>query len=334
MNALPRSVATARRRVLLAAIALAMSLAVLASLALAAGWDKSVDPLERARWPLLAAVIALQLIAYAGYAVAHRRVLNLRPGPVLRWRETAIAVVVGFGALPGRGGLGVDRAALVGLGISREEATIWSMTLVLVELAILAPAACVCALLLIGAWHVPDSASLPWAILVPLLDLPVLIATARATRGKHVPGAHRRPWIQERLQAVARTLELARHPREGGTVFLGIAAYSAAQICALAMALRLCHDHLSVARLILAYATGYVLTRRTLPLAGAGATEALLCVALTSVGLPLHAAVPAVAIYRLSDLGLTLLPALATDAAFIRLAHLELPAPPRPVARS
>ena len=330
---LPRSVATARRRAMLAALALAISVAVLALLALASGWGASVDRLQRARWPLLAAVIGSHLIAYAGYTLAHHRVLNLRPGPVLRWRETAIVLVVGFGALPAKGGFGVDRAALRGVGISREEATILSITLAVIELAILAPVAWACSVLLIGAHGVPYSESLPWAILVPLLALPALIAGARATHRQQVPGAHQRAWIQKVVQAFARTVELARRPRQSGLALMGIALYWAADICALAMALRLCHVEVSVTRLILAYATGYVLTRRALPLAGSGATEALLCVALSSVGVPLQAAVPAVLIYRLTDLALTLLPALATSGAFIRLARLEPYTPSSRVVR-
>jgi uncharacterized membrane protein YbhN (UPF0104 family) len=320
---LPRSVATARRRALLAAIALAVSVGLLALLALAAGWEGSVSRLERARWPLLAAVIASHLIAYAGYTAAHHRVLNLRRGARMGWRETALALVVGFGALPAKGGFTVDRAALVSVGSSREEATIWSITLALIELALLAFAAWVCSLPLIGAHGVPDSESVPWAILVPLLAVPVLIASAHARRQQPVHVAHWRAWIQQRLRAIALTIDLARNPREGGPVFLGIALYSAAGICALAISLRLCHVHLGLARLILAYATGYALTRRTLPLAGAGATDVLLCLALTWVGLPLQAAIPAVLVYRLSDLALTLPPSLATDAAFIRFARLD-----------
>ena len=329
---LPRSVATARRRALLAAIALALSLGALAALALAAGWGASVDRLERARWPLLAPLVAAHLIAYAGYTAAHHRVLNLRAGARVAWRETAVVLVTGFGALPARGGFTVDRAALMSLGTGREEATIWSVTLALIELAILALAAWVCSLPLIGAHGVPYSESVPWAILVPVLAVPVLIAAAHVPRNRPAPAdAAWRVWIHERLQAVARTIDLARDPRAGAPVFLGVAVYTAAGIGALAIALQLCHAHLGVARLILGYATGYALTRRTLPLAGAGATEVLLCLALTWVGLPLAAAVAAVLVYRLSDLGLTLIPALAIDTAFIRFAQLEPDAPSRVV---
>ena len=328
---LPRSAATARRRVMLAGVALAISAIVLALLALGAGSEQTVRVLQRARWQLLWAVVASHLVAYTGYLLAHHRFLNLRSERTLRWRETTIVLVVGFGALPVQGGFGVDRAALLGLGIDRDEAAISSLTLAVIELALLAPAAWVCSLLLIHAHGVQASESLPWAILVPLLSALVLVYAARDRLG--APKAQR-PWIQRALGAFEQTLGLARHPRESGPVVLGIGLYWAADIGALALALRLCHAHLGLTRLILAYATGYLLTRRALPLAGAGATEALLCLSLASVGVPLHAAVPAVLIYRVTDLALTLLPALASNRAFIRLAHLEPYTPAEPARRN
>ncbi len=66
------------------------------------------------------------------------------------------------------------------------------------------------------------------------------------------------------------------------------------------------------------YATGYALTRRTLPLAGAGAVEALLPFALTWVGYGLPAAVLAVFAYRVFNLWLPLGPAAAALYALHR----------------
>ncbi|HEX4107481.1 MAG TPA: lysylphosphatidylglycerol synthase domain-containing protein [Solirubrobacteraceae bacterium] len=325
---LPRLVATARRRTLLAAVSLTLSVAVLALLALLAGWRPSVLPLRHADWSLLVAVFGAHLVGYAAYMTAHRRMLNLREGPALRWRETTTALLAGFGALPMPAGFGVDRAVLHGVGVSREQARISSVALALAEMAVLTPVAWVCALLLLGAHGVPESESMPWAILVPVLAVPVVVAALRAER---LTTAR---WVQETLAAVRRTLELARRPRRGAVVFGGVALYWAGDIAALWAALRLCHVHISLARLILAHATGYLLTRRTLPLAGAGATEALLSIALTWVGVPLHAAVPAVLVYRLSDLALTIPPALAASASVIRLAHPEVAAAMRPDRRS
>jgi uncharacterized membrane protein YbhN (UPF0104 family) len=70
------------------------------------------------------------------------------------------------------------------------------------------------------------------------------------------------------------------------------------------------HHTPSVAAVVVGYATGYALTRRTLPLAGAGAVEALLPFALTWVGFGLPAAVLAVFAYRIFNLWLPLFPAI------------------------
>ena len=59
----------------------------------------------------------------------------------------------------------------------------------------------------------------------------------------------------------------------------------------------------------LGYATGYALTRRTLPLGGAGAVEALLPFALSWTGVPLAAAVLAVFTYRIFNFWLPVVPA-------------------------
>jgi uncharacterized membrane protein YbhN (UPF0104 family) len=60
---------------------------------------------------------------------------------------------------------------------------------------------------------------------------------------------------------------------------------------------------------LIGYGTGYALTRRTLPLGGAGSVEALVSFALAWTGVPLAKAVLAVFAYRLFNLWLPLLPA-------------------------
>jgi uncharacterized membrane protein YbhN (UPF0104 family) len=84
----------------------------------------------------------------------------------------------------------------------------------------------------------------------------------------------------------------------------------------------------SVEAVVVGYATGYALTRRTLPLAGAGAVEALLPFALTWVGYGLAPAVLAVFAYRIFNLWLPLGPAAAALYALQRrppAATLDLP---------
>ena len=66
-----------------------------------------------------------------------------------------------------------------------------------------------------------------------------------------------------------------------------------------------------IAALILAYATGYAFTRRSIPAGGPGAVEVFLTFALVWVGVPLAPALLGVFAYRLFNFWLALVPALA-----------------------
>lgn len=61
---------------------------------------------------------------------------------------------------------------------------------------------------------------------------------------------------------------------------------------------------------MVAYATGYALTRRSMPLGGAGATEALITFALHWMGGPIPACVAVVVVYRLFNFAVLTIPAL------------------------
>src|SRR5581483_10684898 len=74
-----------------------------------------------------------------------------------------------------------------------------------------------------------------------------------------------------------------------------------------------------IAQLLVGYATGYALTRRTLPLGGAGIVEALLPFSLHWVGIALAPAVLGVLAYRVINLWLPMLPALAGLPSLRRL---------------
>ena len=66
-----------------------------------------------------------------------------------------------------------------------------------------------------------------------------------------------------------------------------------------------------VAQLVVAYATGYALTRRALPLGGAGIVETMLPLSLHWLKIALAPALLAVFAYRLINLWLPIIPALA-----------------------
>jgi uncharacterized membrane protein YbhN (UPF0104 family) len=69
--------------------------------------------------------------------------------------------------------------------------------------------------------------------------------------------------------------------------------------------------HDPVAQLVVGYSTGYAVTRRALPLGGAGVVEALLPYALGWLAIALAPALLAVFAYRVINLWLPIIPALA-----------------------
>ena len=75
----------------------------------------------------------------------------------------------------------------------------------------------------------------------------------------------------------------------------------------------------SIPALILAYATGYVATRRSLPWGGAGLVEVMMTFALVWVGVPLAPALLGVVTYRLFNFWLPVIPALAALPAVRRM---------------
>ena len=125
------------------------------------------------------------------------------------------------------------------------------------------------------------------------------------------------------LEAIGVVGQIVVSPRRhGAAAFAGMALYWAGEVFVLWVCLAAFNgDTPSVAAVVVGYATGYALTRRTLPLAGAGAVEALLPFALVWVGYNLPAAVLAVFAYRVFNLWLPLGP------AAVGLYHLQRRAP-------
>ena len=104
---------------------------------------------------------------------------------------------------------------------------------------------------------------------------------------------------------------LLTSPREHGLGVLGNALYWAGDILCLWAAIQLVDGHLSIAKLVLAYSGGYVLTRRALPAGGAGLVEVALTLALVGMGMHYTRALVSVLVYRLFNFWLPIVPALA-----------------------
>jgi uncharacterized membrane protein YbhN (UPF0104 family) len=298
------------RFALLFALAGALSLGALVGVAWAAGFNAVLDGLRDIDYTWFAAAFCAEVVAYLGYMLAYREIARVEGGPQLELPRIAALVSAGFGVFVARGGFAVDVDALQDAGCPPSEARARVLGLGALEYAILAPAAAISAAVLLdhGARAPGPGFTWPWAIAVPVGFVLAFFALEWRTRFREQGGW--RGAIGHGLDAVHMLRQLFLAPRDhGAAALLGITGYWTCDIFCLWASLQAFHVTLSIPALIVGYATGYALTRRTLPLAGAGAVEALLPFALGWSGVALGTALLAVFGYRIFNLWLPLVPA-------------------------
>lgn len=302
---------------LLVAIGGALALGAAVGISWAAGFGNVLHELRHLDPIWLPVAFGMEFAAYCGYVVAYREVARLEGGPRLGLGRAGAIVAAGFGAFVIRGGFIVDRQALEAAGLEPRQARARVLGLGVLEYAVLAPAAALAAVILLvrGSTHPSLGFTLPWAIAVPL----GFAAAFAALAFRHRVGDEGwwRSALHHMLDAVHMLKKLAMQGTEFGGAFFGTTLYWVGDVGCLWACLRAFHDSPDLAALVIGYATGYALTRRTLPLGGAGSVEALVSFALAWTGIPLAKAVLAVCTYRIFNLWLPLLP------AAIGLRHLK-----------
>src|SRR6266545_725131 len=269
---------------LLVGIAAALALGAAVGIAWAAGFGSVLHELRHFDPIWLPVAFGMELAAYFGYVVAYREVARVEGGPRLGLGRAGAIVAAGFGVFVIRGGFVVDRHALESAGLEPRAARIRVLGLGALEYAVLAPGAALAAL---------------------------------AYRHRVRDEAGWRAVVRHALDAVHMLQQLASQGARHGGAFLGTTLYWAGDVGCLWASVRAFHDSPDIAALVIGYATGYALTRRTLPLGGAGAVEAFVSFALAWTGIPLAKALLAVCAYRIFNLWLPLLP------AAIGLRHLK-----------
>jgi uncharacterized membrane protein YbhN (UPF0104 family) len=307
------------RAVALVAVAALLSAGALFGLAATVGlhevWQKLVFP----HWYWLPIAVAGEVFAYLGYTLAYREVVRAERGPELDVPSVAALVATGFGVFIQGGGFALDRAALQRAGMSERQARERVLGLGTLEYAVLAPATVVASafLLVDKGGSIDTSMTLSWLIGVPV----GAVIALTALRYKKV--FDRKGWrshVYSSLCAIQLLFRLIRKPRGSVVALLGITVYWAGDIFCLWAALHAFYAHTPpVAALLVAYATGYALTRRAMPLGGAGVVEALLPFALGAVAIQRAPAVLAVGAYRIINLWLPMIPALAGIPALRRI---------------
>src|SRR3989441_6903052 len=302
---------------ILIGIGAALAFGAAVGIAWAAGFGSVLHELRHFDPIWLPVAFGMEIAAYVGYVVAYREIARVEGGPRLGLGRAGAMVAAGFGAFVIRGGFVVDRQALQAAGLDPSEARARVLGLGALEYAILAPAAALAAVILLarGSTHPSLGFTLPWVIAVPL---GFAAAFAALTRRHRVGEEGRwRSGLRQALDAVNMLKKLAAQGAEYGGAFFGTTLYWVGDVGCLWASLRAFHDSPDLAALVIGYATGYALTRRTLPLGGAGTVEAVRSFALAWTGIPLAKAVLAGCAYRLFNLWLPLVP------AAIGLRHLK-----------
>ncbi len=286
-----------------------LSLAGLVLITWIAGWDNVWRTLLAADWVFALVAPVAVAVSHLGYTLAYRKVAQADDGPQLSLREAVAIVTTGFGPVSPRGGFTLDAQELCKRGFSEEEASLRVRVLGLLEYAVLAPATFLAALyMLVRGMKAQAGLVQSWVIGVPVGGAIALITLAAYRRAGR-PLTWWKP-LRHGLEALEALLDLLRSWPGGAAASLGMAIYWAGDIAALGACLAVfAHRRGAVAVLIVGYATGYALTRRSLPLGGAGVVEVLLPLALNWVGFTLASAVLAVVAYRIFNLWLAMIPA-------------------------
>ncbi len=244
----------------------------------------------------LAAAGAAQLLSVLGYVGAYRGVVTSATGRRLPGWLTLELVLTGFGPFTVAGGFQLDRRSLQRLGVEPARALRSVLDLGGVEFLTLVWIAFAAALVaLLAEPALPGSLVWPWLLAVPI-GTAIAVAIARAV-ADDTEAAHR-PFVAGLISGLHDVLGLARHPLRARVSWTSILAYWAFDMATLYATLRMFGLRPAPESLVLAYATGYLLSRRTLPLGGAGFVTALLTFSLYWVHLPLAASLAAVGTYR------------------------------------
>ena len=314
------------RLAILVAVAAVLAVGALLALASTVGIQEALTRLVHPHWPWLGAAVGGELLAYAGYTAAYREIARVEGGAELQVPKAAALVAAGFGVFIHGGGFALDRMALRRAGLSKKEARRRVLSLGTLEYAVLAPATLAAAIVVV-IWHptISPSLTLPWIIGPPIGAALAAVALRYQTRIGHWPLVGR-PLLHG-LEALELVLVFVRAPLRHAPALVGTLAYWAGDIFCLWATLQAFSAHSPpIAQLVVGYATGYALTRRALPLGGAGVVEAFLPYALGLLEIALLPALLAVFAYRLINLWLPMIPALA---GLPTLRSLEAAAPTR-----
>jgi len=339
---IPRRIAHRRRAIGTLVVAVALGVLAVLLVGKATSYATLAESIRDADWRWVPVCVAGEVLAYAGYILAYRDLARVDGGPTLSYRLITRVVATSFGAfvLSSVAGPAVDFWALRRAGAQRNDAVVRILAMNTLKFGVLGSAAALAGVvLLLGADEgAPVAFALPWIVVVS-----VCVALATWLTG---PGFGSRfaaaPADHDHSQCGLRVFEHCVHyvAREGvydavrGVVYvrhvlaqplrypagvLGYPLYWAGDLLCLWGGLRAFGGHIGVAALVLAYATGYMITILPLPGGGTGGVEAAMTYALHALGVALAPALLGVVLYRVINFWLPILPALSVLPTLRRL---------------
>jgi hypothetical protein len=149
---------TPRELVSFIALGASLAAAALLGVAWAAGFGAVAHRLSAVDAIWVPIALAAEALAYVGYVLAYREVARVEGGPHLPPSKAIALVTTGFGAFVARGGFALDLHAFR-QEVDDREARVRVLGLGALEYALLAPATCIVAImLLVDHVHKPASA--------------------------------------------------------------------------------------------------------------------------------------------------------------------------------
>jgi len=282
-------------------------------IAYVAGFPSVLHDLQRVDAPWIAASLAGVALSWVGYYIAFEALAKVPGGPDLSGTERLAVVAAGFGCFLFKGGAVIDNFAMKRGGTDKRVADVRVSTLKALEHAPIAIGTCIAATVLLALGHTdppPLDFTWPWA-LGPVIGATIALTLSARYRERLRGKKGTLRGLAIALDGIWMLRELAAGKRSTGMPFIGMTIFWAGDMFALWAALLAFTAGISFAGVVVAYAVGNVLTRRSAPLGGAGLIDLVLPLTLWDCGASFAGAVAAVAAYRFFSLWVPLPGAIA-----------------------
>ena len=254
------------------------------------------------------------VVSFFGYRLAFERMVWNDDGHGLTVRQRFEVVAAGFGAFVHRGGTAVDRYVMRATGVAKREGDVRLAALQSLEMVPIAVGAfaAACIAVFVGGPTMPSFGfDIPW-IVGPLVGAPLALGLVFFFRRSLRTATGWRYWIGVALDGLWMLQAGVMRERRRRLAVLGMAVFTFGELVTVWSAMAAFGFRMSVVGVVLGYGVGYVVSRRSAPLGGAGLIDVMLIVALWSAGAPLAVAIVGTFVYRFFNLWCSIPVALAS----------------------